>query len=173
MAITIVATAGASNANSYVTEAELTTYIENRLHNSSTVSAATSDTNKKALVLATRLLDELIDWDGDPSDADDQALQWPRYGLYDDKGNVLDEDTIPQRIKNATMEFACYLIDGDRTAENATEGIKGLKAGSVELEFIESNPPERKVVPDAVFQMVSLWGSREFESKAYIEAGRA
>jgi len=157
MAITIVATAGASNANSYVTEAELTTWIENRLHNTSAVSTATSDTKKKALVHATRLLDEQIEWKGDPSDADVQALQWPRYGLYDDKGEVLDEDTIPQRLKNAQMELSCDLIDSNRTAELSTDGIKKIKAGPVELEFKDYGSPTRTPVTSDVIEMVDLW----------------
>ncbi len=172
MAITIVATAGAADANSYVTEAELTAWIEDRLRNSTAVAAATSDTKKKALVLATRLLDEQIEWEGDPSEPTVQALQWPRYGLEDDKGNTLDEDVVPQRLKNATMELACNLIDSDRTAEVSTEGIDRIKAGPVEIEFSASTPPARKVMTDTVLEMIALWGESRFEDIGYIEAGR-
>jgi hypothetical protein len=172
MAITIVATPGATNANSYVTEAELTTWIEDRLRNSAAVAAATSDTKKKALVLATRLLDELVEWDGYPTNAETQALQWPRFELFDQNGWFIPWNAIPTRLKNATCEFACNLIDGDRTAEVATTGIDRIKAGPVELEFSKSNPPSRKVLTDTVIQMVALWGEVEFQNVGYVEAER-
>lgn len=162
MALTLVATAGAANANAYITLAEFNTYLDSCLHTSAAVTAATDDTKNRAIATATRLLDELIEWDGEPTEADTQALQWPRADLEDDKGEDLDEDTIPQRLKNATAEFARYLIDSDRTAENATDGIVAMSVGSVNLQFSETAPPERKPIPDAVWQMISLWGKKSF-----------
>ena len=68
MAITIVVETGAglSNSNSYVTVAEADTYNENHYYGSAW--AALSDENKKrAIIFATRLLDEQVDWNGTPA----------------------------------------------------------------------------------------------------------
>ncbi len=172
MAITIIATPGAADANSYATEVELDAWIEKRLFNSAAVTGATSDTKKKTLIAATRLLDQNIDWDGDPEEPTVQALQWPRINLEDDKGNALDGTEIPDRIKEATCELACSLMDANLTSEVATAGIDRIKAGPVELEFSETAPPSRKVFPDTVFQMVAIWGEKEYEGLSYIEAER-
>ena len=172
MAITIITTAGAADANSYASETDLASWIEIRLRNSATVLAATADTKKKALILATRQIDELMEWDGEPIDPDVQALQWPREGMFDDKDVEIPDDEIPDRLVNATCELALALIDGDRTAEVATEGIDRIKAGPVEIEFSTSAPPARKVFTDTVFQMIALWGESAEISPDYIECGR-
>jgi hypothetical protein len=173
MPITIVSTAGSASANSYITSVEFDAYIATCLHVSAAVSAVTSDNKNRALVSATRLLDEQIEWDGDPNDADVQALQWPRSGLDDDKGAELDEDTIPTRLKNATAELARYLIDADRTVESSTEGIEQLGVGSINIRFSANKPPERKVIPDSVWQMVSLWGEKKYQGSIVSELERA
>ena len=177
MTLSIVATAGSASANSYITENELTAYLATCLHLSATVIAAQvqagTDTIKRALISATRLLDEQIEWDGDPDEPLIQALQWPRSGLYDDKGEDLSETTIPTRIKNATAELARYLIDSDRTAENSTDGIQELAVGSIDITFSVNNPPERKVIPDAVWQMISLWGEKSFGNSIMHDLERA
>lgn len=172
MAITIVTTPGAADANSYASEADLDSWIAQRIRNSATVTAATSDTKRRALVNATRLFDECIEWDGDPAAPTVQALQFPRINLEDDKGNELPTTSIPTRLKNATCEFACYLIDADRTAENQTAGIDRIKAGPVEIEFSTTNAPSRKVIPDAAFQMIAIWGEKSYEGLCYIKAER-
>ena len=60
---TLVATPGASNANSYTTVAEATAYFESRLYRSTWENADPAD-QTVALIWATRVLDEQIDWLG-------------------------------------------------------------------------------------------------------------
>jgi hypothetical protein len=177
MTISIVSTAGGATSNSYLTEVELTAYLATCLHLSAAVVAAQAeagtDTIKRALVSATRLLDEQVEWDGEANEPLIQALQWPRAGLEDDKGEDLSETAIPTRIKNACAELARYLIDSDRTAESSTDGINRLAVGSIELEFNPNAPPPRKVIPDSVWQMVSLWGEKSFGSSVVCDLERA
>jgi hypothetical protein len=173
MAITIVETAGSASANSYCSAAELAAYLDTCLHVSDAVTAATPDTKNRALVSATRLLDEQIEWDGDPAEPGTQALQWPRSGLLDDKGEELAEGTIPTRLKNATAELARLLIDSDLTASSSSDGIQQLQVGSVGITFNTSNPPKRKVIPDSVWQMVSLWGEKKFQGSITAKIERA
>jgi hypothetical protein len=162
MPVTIVATAGAANANSYITLAEFESYLESCLHVSAVVTAATTDTKNRALVTATRLLDQLIEWDGEPTTPGTQALQWPRTDLEDDKGEDLDSETIPQRLKDAACELARYLIVTDATAELSTAGMTSLGVGSVSIEFSEHSGPKRKPIPDSVWEMISLWGKKSY-----------
>jgi hypothetical protein len=173
MAITIDSTVGGASANSYVSKAELDSYLDTRLHNSAVVTAATDDTKNRAIATATRLLDELIEWEGEPADAETQVLQWPRLYLYDTLGNDLDGDAIPQQIKTATMELAVYLVDSDRTSEQAMDGLSNIEVGPIKIGLNTSNPQKRKPIPDAVFQMVSQWGKLKFKTSGSIPLERA
>ena len=154
MAVTIIATAGATNANSYCTQAEAEAYFDTHLY--TTEWDAASSTNKKiGLIWATRLLDQLMDWNGYIAD-EDQALRWPRTGVLTIDGVEVDDETIPQFLKNATAEFAQYLIKEDRTAEPETAGFSRLKAGEVEMNIDKSDRIE--IMPDAVLQIVKDYG---------------
>ncbi len=126
MALTIVATAGASNANSYVTAAEATTYMAARLNSSAWTDA---DDSGVALAEATREID-LCAFAGYRSD-DDQALQWPRQSVLDPDAasyglTYYDSDEIPTRVKNATCELALEFLKAGTTdvaALDATENV--------------------------------------------------
>jgi hypothetical protein len=153
MALTLIATPGASNANSFATVAEADSYHEAHLYGSAWTSASTT-TKEQALVMATRWLDAQVRWLGYASYST-QALGWPRFEVVNPvTGWLLDGTTIPQRIKDVTAELARRLIVGDLTADNAAEvaGLKRLKAGPVELEFSEY--VHSKPLPDAVLAML-------------------
>ena len=157
MALTLVATAGASNANTYATLAEGDTYHEGHLY-SSLWDDASDDTKNRALAMATRLLDALIEWTG-AAVSQGQALGWPRVGMLSRNGYVLSSATIPEDLKKGTAEFARQLIGGDRSADSdiETQGITSLTAGPVSLAFKDS--VEAKVVPDAVWALLpASWG---------------
>src|SRR5688572_1750094 len=97
---TLVATAGAANANSYALLAEANAYHDARLH-SEDWTGASADTRTVALIMATRLLDAMYVWDLYPTDAT-QALQWPRNGML--AANRLEgvpSNEIPPELKNA------------------------------------------------------------------------
>lgn len=116
MALTIVATAGAANANSFVTADEMTTYCEGRL-NASAWSA--TDAQLPALVEATRDLSALR-YIGTRVTGT-QALSWPRADAVNPDSPAIDtvsgdtltdyaEDEIPQRVKDATCELALQYL---------------------------------------------------------------
>ena len=166
MAVVVDATIGGVSANSYVTKAEFDTYLATRLHNSTAVTGATTDTINRAIVTAARLLDNNFAWDEDswPTYYETQRLQCPRIGLYDALGDEIDNDVIPEAWKNANCEFAVYLIDKDPTAELSEEGLESLSVGSISLGFSSIAPKKRKVIPDAVFEMIQIWGTRRGDS---------
>jgi hypothetical protein len=153
----LVVTAGASDSNTYCTRADATQYDADHPQSGTTWSGASSDEKGQALLMATRLIDEHIDWTGAPSDTV-QVLNWPRTGMWDRNGNAMDSDSIPTQLRDATAEFARQVIAADRMADDAvsTKGITNLQAGPVSLTF--SGREGAKVVPDAVYYMlVDSW----------------
>lgn len=160
MTITITATVGGSSSNSYATVTEGDAWHATQLRTDAWDDAST-DEKSQALIMATRLLDENIEWYGDPA-ATTQALQWPRSGLSSAVGGEIDDAEIPQRLKEAEAEFAKYLLISDRLADLTSEGVKRLQVSSIEIEFSESFRLRRKVIPDAVLQMVALWGTLKY-----------
>lgn len=171
MAVTIVATPGAANANSFLTEAEATAYFDARLPLVPPWEDADDPT--AALVMATRILSALAQpyrylissdkppyyyrvrrqWTGLPASTT-QRLPWPRTGMYDANGNAIASNVIPEALKEATAELAGQLIIADTTLDNATivGGIKSVKAGSVAVSF--KDMIEAKVLPDAVWNLM-------------------
>lgn len=152
---TIVATAGATNANSYCTLVEANTYHESHLY-ATTWTDGEDDNKIIALIWATRLLDEQYDWVGQKVSSD-QALRWPRADVTDRDGWEVSSTTIPQFLKNATAELARQLMTSDRfgTRDSAAAGIKSVQAGSVAVEFDSLDRIE--VFPEAVESMVSFY----------------
>lgn len=156
MAVTIIATAMASNANSYCTLAEANDYFETKYHND-TWNNASDDVKRACLIWATRLLDQHYVWDGYKY-TDTQALRWPRSGVYDMDGFDIDYQTIPQFLKNATAEYAEFLIANDRTAEQDTRGYKKMKVGSLELTIDKNDRID--AVPDPVDEILKSYGRK-------------
>jgi len=160
MAVTIVATPGADDANSYIDTDAAEDYFDLRAPTAPNWLAETEEDDKaRALITATRLLDQMVDWDGDVA-SETQALSWPRYGLVDANGIEIAGDELPDELKWAICEFAETLLVSDRTADLATQGISALSVGSVSIDFMSGQPPVRAVLPDIVWDYVSRWGTR-------------
>jgi Putative DnaT-like ssDNA binding protein len=154
MALTLDASVGGVNSNSYTTEAEGDAYHEARLFATDWTGAVTA-TKEAALVWATRMLDYSFDWTGAKYTIE-QALRWPRYSALDRDGQLFDSDEIPVELKDAVAELARLLIAGDRGAETGTEGLKRLKVDVIELEFDKLD--RVPTVPDEIYQMISHLG---------------
>jgi len=163
MALTIIATPGAANANSYTTKAEASAvggYWETRLFRTSWTGAAVADRNA-ALVWSTQILDDWVDWIGSKvDDRDDQSLRWPRYGATDVDGDDFDSDEVPSFLKDATSELAGHLLglDADPTAKPDTQGFSELKVGSLELKVDKHDRDEYTLIPDSVVAMIEPYG---------------
>ena len=135
MSITITATAGASTANSYCTEAEFIAYAATRLNvlsGTTTTGSTCSETEKTAMIEAQRELTNLA-WAAQRTDST-QALAWPqRYALDPDAPAItglsdiaqlyFDDDEVPTRVKNAQIELA----------------LEFLKAGTTDLAVADPN----------------------------------
>ncbi len=155
MTFTVETGTGSATANSYVAVADADTYhSDGHLYATSWTGAGSSD-KQKALVMATRLLDENVEWLGYKR-TDTQKLMWPRYEMYDRGGWSVAHTTIPADLKNATAELARWLIDYDRTSETDDVGFKKLKAGPVEIEVDKSD--RRAIIPVVVARMIAPYG---------------
>jgi hypothetical protein len=134
MAVTIDATVGGEDSNSYVTLAESETYFEYRPFSTDWL-ALTDDEKSQYLIYATLLIDNMLLPYGTIA-SDTQKLNFPREDLYDCNGRELDSDIIPDEIKYSQMEQAIYLYtSGDITSEPSilSKGIKSAKVGDLSV----------------------------------------
>jgi hypothetical protein len=161
MALTITATPGAANANSYATLVEANAYHEAHLY-ASAWNAADTTKRTAALVWAARLLDQEVLWGGYAT-TEYQAMMWPRTNLYDRDGYAIDSDVIPKEVKDAQAELARKLIESDRTAESGTEGFSAISVSVISLTIDAFD--RIKVLPDSVMNIISHLGSRKNSGK--------
>lgn len=164
MAVTLVSTAGASNANSYCSLAAADAYHANHPYATDWTDHEGEDIQLQALIMATQVLDEQFDWAGDVSTST-QSLLWPRFGVVGRNGYLLPANAIPPELVRATAELARQLIVGDRTADSdiQTNDIKFLAVDSIQVQF---GSVAAKVIPDRVAAMVSHLG-RPTVSRAF------
>lgn len=187
MAIVIVSTPAAANANSYEEVSEADAYFEARV----ALDPAWEDAESKEalLVQGTRLLDAMFRgsrilvtpqggiapyylvrrrWTGVPSTTT-QRLAWPRIGMLDQNGNAIGTNIIPQDLKDALSELAGQLGLGDRTLDNdvAVQGITSVRAGSVAVTFRDGYI-DMRFLPQAVIDLIPpSWYTEEQIEGAY------
>jgi len=150
----LITTPGSFQANSYATLEEAEVYFEASLHNN--WSDVSEDNRKKALLTSTRLLDLMFNWDGFKK-TKKQFLRWPRIGVKTVDGFHFDSDEIPIFLKNATIEYAKFLLVEDRTAEDDTKGFSRIKVGSIELEIDKTD--RKKAVPESILDLIMPYGT--------------
>ena len=157
---TLVATAGAANANSYITLADADQNHEDRPAVGTTWADATSDEKNAALLFATKMLDSLVVWTGWVA-SETQSLLWPRTGMVYRNGYSVDTDVVPTELQEATAEFARQSLVGDITGNSDVEaqGITKIKAGSVEIAFDQAYI-QSQVLPDlCTYYLPASWYS--------------
>ena len=133
MALVIVATAKATNSNSFVTLAEADAYMEGRLSVTNwDLAATTDDLKNRSLKQATDVLEQ-YEYAGRRT-TQAQRLQWPRYSVPDMDGWNYDQDVVPRPIKEATYELALALTDGSFTlAPDQLAAFENVKVGSLDV----------------------------------------
>jgi len=94
-----------TGATSYVTVAYYKSYWLDR-----GITVAESDpVIQAALVVVTQYVDLTNQWKGSIVDSD-QALDFPRIGLIDNEGRVIESTSIPIKLQNAICEYASAQI---------------------------------------------------------------
>jgi len=160
MAISIIATAGAANANSYCTLAEANTYHdESRYHSKETWTGFSSSDRSRGLIWASRLLDEMVSWDGTIVHTTG-ALRWPRYDVWHEDGYMISSTTVPQFVKDAAAEFAYHLLQEDRTLETNRDsiGYELIQIGDLKLKVDKFT--HKPIMPPSVWMIIRDYAKR-------------
>jgi hypothetical protein len=159
MALTLIATPNASNANSYVTLAEAAAYFEGRLP--STAWDAASAYQLKALVTACRRIDREM-FPGQQA-TKTQALQFGRYGVYSPYGDQYLPTEIPAVLKDAQCELAySYVVDPtvDPAASLDTSTLSSVSVGPLAVSFRDFGAFASTPLPQTVRDLLNkLCGS--------------
>src|SRR5262245_2520149 len=137
MAITLEDGSIVTGANTYATEDMADTYFEDRA--STDWDTATGD-KEGALIRATASLDAMyrLSYPGYRVAGRDQELEWPRTAAYDYEELLIDEESIPTEIIQATCELALReVLSPGSTQPDLERGgmIRSVRAGSVAVEY--------------------------------------
>jgi hypothetical protein len=150
MAITIVATPGAADANSYLTLNEAEAIIDGFVQDADVLAwaSATTDEKNRALASATQRLDRERFLGARATDT--QSLQWPRTGVrkpdtyinayavgfpFRITTDYYTDTEIPDRIQYAQCVLAVYLNNNrEGLGLSGIEDYKSVKIGSLSIE---------------------------------------
>ncbi len=128
MAIVIEDGTGVAGANSYATEAELTTYASDR-------GITVAGTAAQLLLVAMTYI-ESRSFKGNKNTAA-QVLVWPRNSVWVD-GFELDSDSIPQLLIDGQIEAALAHDAGNGPTNSIGRATKKEKLGDLEVEYMDS-----------------------------------
>ena len=149
MAVTIDATAGGANANSYMTLAQADAYVEAMIESTDVGkwTTGTDDTRNRALAAAAERLDRERFLGARATDT--QARQWPRTGVRKPdtyvntyatgfpvrrSADYFTDTEIPDQVKRAQIELAVYLKNNtDGISLSGLNDFKNVKIGSLDV----------------------------------------
>lgn len=93
-----------------------------------------------------------------------QALLWPRAGVFTDDGYLVDDDSVPQAIKDAQCYLAWAWTDADAAASATGPNLLAPNvptgAGALTSEAVQVGP----------IKIDSAWGAGAAESPRYLVA---
>ena len=150
MAITIVATAGAANANSYISLTEANELIEGLVADDDVIAweagSTSDDYRNRALYTAAQRIDRERFLGARATDT--QAMQWPRTGVrkpdtyintyatgfpFRITTDYFTDTEIPDQIKKAQAVLAAYLNNNkDGLGLSGLEDYQNIKVGSLD-----------------------------------------
>lgn len=128
------ATVGGPDSTSFVTVEESDAYFTSHPFGEPWLELDESQ-KESYLMMSTRTLSAQC-WTGQAT-SPDQALAWPRTGMIGTNGHPIPSDIIPREIKYMTLEMSLRTYSEGATASSSTgdQGLKRVKAGSVEVEY--------------------------------------
>ena len=162
---------GKHNANAYVSVDDANTFNNQRPYATSWLAVGLED-KKRAIIMATRLLDEHVDWRGQSkkshnlslSETQRQSLSWPRSGVTDSDNYSIHQDHMPNWLKDATAEFARFLAQTDSTLDPSTSGFSKIALGSLQVEIDAED--RAGVIPRGVIHMIGQYGTIRYRGSA-------
>jgi len=149
MAIVIVATPNAADANSYITLANAQLIVDGLVLDADITAwaASTTDAKNRALYTATQRLDRERFLGARATDT--QALQWPRTGVrrpdtyintyavgfpFRITTDYFNDNEIPPQVQYAQVLLAAYLNNNtDGIGLSGLEDFKNVKIGSLDV----------------------------------------
>jgi hypothetical protein len=149
MAITIDATAGGANANSYLTLAAADAIVDGMVESDDVTAwgSATDDQKNRALYTAAQRIDRERFLGARATDT--QSLQWPRTGVrkpdtyintysvgfpFRITADYFTDTEIPDQVKRAQVELAVYLNNNKSgLGLSGLEDYKNVKLGSLDV----------------------------------------
>lgn len=128
---------GYSDSNSYPSLAVANDYFAIDPYFQATWSALASDSVREMrLAWGTRVLDQKMVVGGYKT-VETSALRFPRTGLYDRDGILIDPNKIPTQIIQATLELVKVLNANDLTSGQDVEYFRRIQVDVIELEWQE------------------------------------
>ena len=153
---------GKTDANSYISVADADQYNENHANDSAWVGAGQAD-KEKGLRLATQYIDARFNarWKGRRVN-EDQALDWPRWGVQDEDDYYIDSDVVPTQVKNACVELAIKQVGGEELmpdlSDPGTVKSTSVKVGPIaeSITCLNGNSPIKRfrLVDDILSDLV-------------------
>ena len=142
---------GKTNATSYLSVADFESYWTDR----GTTFTETDAVIQGWLVSATEYIDTMYKFWGVVTYENVQALQWPREGVRDNKNYLIESDTIPQELKDATARLAIEAQDGSKNLESKLEnGLQSKRIGPVSKTYKGSYKADYKVVTNLLRSLI-------------------
>ncbi len=120
------------DANSYVSESELSTFATDR--------GITLSTDTSVLLIKAMDYIENQSFKGTKY-SEDQSLQWPRSDVYID-GYEVSEDSIPSELTKAQMTVAVSIDEGNSPYQTTTQAVKSKKVDVIEIEYQDGTVAE-------------------------------
>ncbi len=88
-----------------------------------------------------------------------QALQFPRVGLVDEDGFLINERSVPLFVKNCVSMLAVTFASTDLLAE-PIRGVKSASVGPLSVTFSENYNHQPVAIPRTIRMMVSRFGGK-------------
>lgn len=160
----INSTPGDIAADSYVSLAEAGAYFA-AAFNRQVWGTLTEELREGLLKSATRYIDQFMRFYGSMT-SETQALKFPRTGCYDEEGNTIPVDEIPNRLKQAVLELAWHLqTTGDLRFSGSTRNR--VKVAVIDIQFKSSG--NDLGIPDYIENMMSAFGESDFQGGGSIK----
>lgn len=137
MAVTFLVEDGTivAGATSYVSVSDADDIAAIDLLRGDKWSALSSPVKEKWLMFATRYLDRMFGWLGEPVE-DTQPLGWPRTGTKDRNGIAIGSGVVPDEIKEAVVEVVLFHLSSPLFKGGFDPvAVKRFRADTFEIEL--------------------------------------
>lgn len=153
--MTLIATPGASDANSYCTVAQAKVFLSERLAATDWILAPDVE-EQQSLIWATQLIDQQAQWKV-TSATTTQALWWPVSDAVDARGVVLAANVIPAFLARATAVYGLALWIAWKNPHDSR--VKRVDLGAVQIEWQPGQALPHEQMPAEVRQAIGLYGA--------------